>query len=64
MLSLYRNGLRIRRSRPWGAGAFRWLASGGESLAFARGDSFVCLVNFGPEPVARAGRRPRPHRQQ
>jgi alpha-glucosidase len=52
MLSLYRNGLRIRRSRPWGAGAFRWLEAGAESLAFARGDSFVCLVNLGPEPVA------------
>src|SRR6202008_3473383 len=25
MLSLYRNGLRIRRTRPWGAGQFRWL---------------------------------------
>jgi alpha-glucosidase len=51
MLSLYRNGLRIRRSRPWGAGAFRWLGAGRDSLAFARGDSFVCLVNFGSEPV-------------
>jgi alpha-glucosidase len=52
MLSLYRNGLRLRRSRPWGGGPFRWLDAGGEALAFARGDSFVCLVNFGPEPVS------------
>jgi alpha-glucosidase len=52
MLSLYRNGLRIRRSRPWGAGPFRWLDGGGESLSFARGDAFVCLVNFGPDPIA------------
>jgi alpha-glucosidase len=52
MLSLYRNGLRIRRSRPWGAGPFRWLDAGGESLSFARGDAFVCLVNFGPDPIA------------
>jgi alpha-glucosidase len=52
MLSLYGNGLRIRRTRPWGAGPFRWLDAGGESLSFARGDAFVCLVNFGPEPVA------------
>jgi alpha-glucosidase len=52
MLSLYRNGLRIRRTRPWGAGPFRWLDTGGESLAFARGDAFVCLVNFGPDPIA------------
>ena len=52
MLSLYRNGLRIRRTRPWGAGPFRWLDAGGESLAFARGDTFACLVNFGPDPIA------------
>jgi alpha-glucosidase len=52
MLALYRNGLRIRRARPWGAGPFRWLDVGGESLAFARGDEFACLVNFGPDPVA------------
>ena len=52
MLSLYRDGLRIRRSRPWGAGPFRWLDAGGESLSFARGDAFACLVNFGDEPIA------------
>ena len=52
MLSLYRDGLRIRRTRPWGDGGFRWLNASGDWLAFARGDSFVCLVNFGPEPVA------------
>ena len=52
MLALYRNGLRVRRARPWGAGPFRWLDVGGESLAFARGDQFACLVNFGPDPVA------------
>jgi alpha-glucosidase len=57
MLSLYRNGLRIRRTRPWGAGPFRWLGPlgtlfGVTSLSFARGDAFACLVNFGPEPVA------------
>jgi len=55
MLSLYRNGLRIRRTRPWGAGPFRWLDAGGESLAFARGDAFACLVNFGPDPIAVPG---------
>jgi alpha-glucosidase len=52
MLSLYRTGLRIRRTRPWGAGPFRWLHADAESLSFARGDAFACLVNFGPEPVA------------
>jgi alpha-glucosidase len=51
MLSLYRNGLRIRRTRPWSAGPFRWLDAAGESLSFARGDAFICLVNFGPDPV-------------
>ena len=56
MLSLYRNGLRLRRTRPWGAGPFRWLGPlgtffGVASLSFARGDAFACLVNFGPEPV-------------
>ena len=57
MLSLYHEGLRIRRSRPWGAGPFRWLGAlgtffGVASLSFARGDNFACVVNFGPEPVA------------
>src|SRR3954471_8721940 len=52
MLSLYRNGPRIRRTRPWGTGPFRWLVASRELLSFARGDAFACLVNFGPEPVA------------
>jgi alpha-glucosidase len=52
MLALYRAGLRARRRAPWGAGAFTWLPSGDDVLAFARGDSFACLVNFGPEAVA------------
>ncbi|HEX4718340.1 MAG TPA: alpha-amylase family glycosyl hydrolase, partial [Thermoleophilaceae bacterium] len=57
MLLLYREGLRIRRSRPWGAGPFQWLGPlgtlfGVTSLSFARGDAFSCVVNFGPEPVA------------
>jgi alpha-glucosidase len=51
MLSLYREGLRIRGTRPWGAGSLRWLEAGGNSLAFARGGAFACFVNFGPEPV-------------
>jgi len=52
MLSLYRAGLRVRREAPWGGGAFRWIPSGDEVLAFARGEDFVCFVNFGSEPVA------------
>jgi alpha-glucosidase len=52
MLSLYRTGLRVRRAGPWsGDGGLRWL-EGPESLViFARGERFICLVNFGPEPV-------------
>jgi alpha-glucosidase len=52
MLSLYREGLRIRGTRPWGDGTFRWLVAGRQWLSFARGDMFACVVNFGPEPVA------------
>jgi alpha-glucosidase len=52
MLSLYRAGLHLRKQAPWGAGAFHWIPSGDDVLAFGRGDAFVCLVNFGPQPVA------------
>lgn len=52
MLSLYRTGLGIRREAPWGAEAeLRWLDYGDEVIAFARGDRFACIVNFGSEPV-------------
>ncbi len=52
MLTLYRAGLRLRREAPWDDGAFAWIPSGDDVLAFARGDSFACLVNFGSESVA------------
>ena len=53
MLSLYRAGLRLRRESPWsGDEPFRWLPEDDDVLAFARGDDFACLVNFGAEPVA------------
>jgi alpha-glucosidase len=52
MLSLYRTGLRFRRAAPWEDGAFRWVPSAQSVLAFSRGDSFGCIVNFGPDPVA------------
>lgn len=48
MLSLYRAGLRLRRDIR---GPLRWLPSDPSVIAFARGDSFACVVNFGPEPV-------------
>jgi alpha-glucosidase len=52
MLALYRAGLRIRRAKPWtGDATLRFIPSGDEVIAFARGDRFVCIVNFGPDPV-------------
>jgi alpha-glucosidase len=48
MLSLYRAGLRRRRTIT---GPLQWLPSAETVIAFARGDSFACVVNFGPEPV-------------
>ena len=52
MLRLYRAGLRLRRSAPWGTDpGLRWLPSREDVLAFARGDGFSCIVNFGPQPV-------------
>ena len=52
MLELYRAGLHLRRTAPWGEGAeLRWLPSADDVLAFQRGERFACLVNFGPGPV-------------
>jgi alpha-glucosidase len=52
MLSLYRTGLSIRRQAPWGLGcALEWLDYGPEAIAFARGDRFACIVNFGAQPI-------------
>ncbi len=52
MLTLYRAGLALRRSAPWSPdGALTWLSSHDSVLAFARGEGFVCLVNFGAAPV-------------
>ena len=52
MLALYRAGLRLRHALPaLGDGELRWLPSSAVVLAFARGDDFTCLVNFGPDPV-------------
>jgi alpha-glucosidase len=52
MLSLYREGLRIRREAPWGeSSGLSWLDYGDDVIAFTRGERFVCIVNFGPEPV-------------
>jgi alpha-glucosidase len=52
MLSLYRAGLRERRLRPWGDNAeLAWISAPETVVAFARGDDFACIVNFGPDPV-------------
>jgi alpha-glucosidase len=51
-LNLYRDALRIRRREPGlGDGSLRWLRSSGEVLAFARGDDFVSITNFGATPL-------------
>ncbi|MCW2647397.1 MAG: alpha amylase catalytic region, partial [Pseudonocardiales bacterium] len=51
MLALYRAGLRLRRSDVIGAGAFAWLPSDPEVLAFSRGDTFACVTNLGAGPA-------------
>jgi alpha-glucosidase len=52
MLSLYRDGLRARRATAaLGDGDLRFIPSADDVLAFARGDCFACIVNFGPDPV-------------
>jgi alpha-glucosidase len=52
MLNLYRAGLRLRRTiAALGDGDLGWLPSSDSVLAFARGEDFICLVNFGPDPV-------------
>ena len=52
MLRLYRAGLAIRREAQWGPDSeLGWLPSSDDVLAFARGERFACIVNFGPHPV-------------
>ena len=53
MLALYRAGLRLRRAAPWDERRARFggCPSSDAVLAFARGDRFACIVNFGPDPV-------------
>jgi alpha-glucosidase len=48
MLALYRKALRIRRTeRDFVGETMRWLPSGDDVLAFARGDRVACVVNLG-----------------
>jgi alpha-glucosidase len=52
MLALYRAGLHLRRTTPGlGDGGLEWIPSSESVLAFARGEHFICLVNFGADPV-------------
>jgi alpha-glucosidase len=53
MLSLYRAALRLRRDLPsLGGGTLRWLPRlGADVLAFARDETFVCVVNLSTEAV-------------
>lgn len=52
MLALYRDALRIRRSRAGlQSRELRWLETDAAVLAFTRGAAFACVVNTGVEPV-------------
>ncbi|MEB8336049.1 glycoside hydrolase family 13 protein [Streptomyces endophyticus] len=49
---LYRDALHLRRTlAQLGEGPLRWLPSGAQVLAFARGEGLVCAVNFGDTPA-------------
>ncbi len=49
-LELYRSALALRRK--FGADeALTWLTKGPTTLAFARSNGLVCIVNFGAQPV-------------
>ena len=52
MLALYRDLLRIRRGSPYLASdGLEWQAAPAGVLAFSRGASFSCVVNFSAEPI-------------
>jgi alpha-glucosidase len=52
MLELYRSALAIRRSEPaLGDGSMTWLAVADGVLAFDRGTSVRCMVNFSAAPA-------------
>lgn len=52
MLELYRAALRLRRAEPaLGDGPLTWLDQPDGVLAFARDDSFVCVVNLSASAV-------------
>jgi alpha-glucosidase len=52
-LNFYRTALRTRRAeRALGDGPIQWIDVADEVLAFRRGPDFICVVNYGDEPVA------------
>ena len=50
-LSLYREAMRIRRSRLAGGEPLAWLPSPSGTLLFARGERLRCAVNFSGAPL-------------
>jgi alpha-glucosidase len=53
MLELYRSALRLRRAESTlGDGPLTWLDAGPGVLAFARDETFACVVNLSAAPVA------------
>ncbi|MEU1972668.1 alpha-amylase family glycosyl hydrolase [Microbacterium sp. NPDC019599] len=52
-LNLYRRALELRRElAELGDGPLEWIESGhADSIAFRRGDTFVCVVNTGDVPI-------------
>ena len=52
MLELYRAALRMRHRHPaLGDGSLEWLDLPAKVLGFRRHPGFVCVVNFGPDPI-------------
>ncbi|MFD7574988.1 alpha-amylase family glycosyl hydrolase, partial [Streptomyces sp. NPDC059810] len=52
MLALYRTALRLRSSvEGFGDGPLTWLPAAEDVLAFARGESLLCLVNLSATPA-------------
>jgi alpha-glucosidase len=51
-LTFYRSMLARRRENPdLGEGDLQWLTTSDSVLAFRRGNTFSCIVNFGPDPI-------------
>ena len=46
------------RRRGASSSELRWLDYGDDVIAFARGDRFLCIVNFGPQPRRTSRRAP------